>query len=40
MKKKNKITKLAVISVDSHSLPLRVGVIGISTGFLWLRTIG
>nr|AIA18129.1 F420-0:Gamma-glutamyl ligase [uncultured bacterium] len=31
--KKFKLTRLAVVATDSHTIPLRYGVLGISTGF-------
>ena len=37
LKKKYKIKKLAVIIIDSHTIPLRYGVMGISTGFFGLE---
>jgi dihydrofolate synthase / folylpolyglutamate synthase len=37
VKKKNKLNKFAVIVTDSHTIPLRYGVIGISTGFFGLE---
>lgn len=39
LKKKYKIKKLAAISTDSHVMPLRAGVIGISTGFYGMEPI-
>lgn len=36
LKKKQKIKKLAVIAVDSHTTPLRWGTVGISIGFFGL----
>jgi F420-0:gamma-glutamyl ligase len=33
LKKKHKVTKLGVISVDSHFLPLRAGAVGTAIGF-------
>ncbi len=35
--KKHHVKKLAVISTDSHTIPLRYGVLGISTGFYGLE---
>lgn len=37
LKKKFKLKKLAVIITDSHSIPLRYGVMGISIGFFGLK---
>jgi F420-0:gamma-glutamyl ligase len=37
LKKKHNINKLAVIVTDSHTTPLRYGVMGISTGFYGLE---
>jgi F420-0:gamma-glutamyl ligase len=37
LKKKHGIKKLAVIVTDSHTVPLRYGVVGISTGFFGLE---
>ena len=37
LKKKHHIKKLAVIAVDSHTIPLRWGTIGISIGFYGLK---
>jgi len=37
LKKRNNIKKLAVIITDSHTTPLRWGVMGISTGFFGLN---
>jgi dihydrofolate synthase / folylpolyglutamate synthase len=37
LRKKNKVKKLAVVSTDSHSLPLRSGMLGVSTGFFGLE---
>lgn len=39
LKKKYKLTKLAAIATDSHLLPLRAGVIGVSTGFYGMEPI-
>ncbi len=37
VKKKNKLKRFAVIITDSHTTPLRRGVIGISTGFFGIK---
>ncbi len=37
LKKKSKIKKLAIIAIDSHTLPLRWGTVGISIGFYGLE---
>lgn len=39
LKKKYKLTKLAAIATDSHLLPLRAGVIGVSMGFYGMEPI-
>ncbi len=39
LKKKHKLTKLAAISTDSHLLPLRAGVVGVSTGFYGMEPV-
>jgi F420-0:gamma-glutamyl ligase len=39
LKKKYKLTKLAAIATDSHLMPLRAGVIGISMGFYGMEPI-
>jgi F420-0:gamma-glutamyl ligase len=37
LKKKNKIKKLAIVITDSHSVPMRYGVIGVSIGFFGME---
>jgi len=37
LKKKYKIKKLAVVITDSHTIPMRYGVMGISTGFFGIK---
>ena len=37
LRRKHKIKNLGVIATDSHSTPLRYGVIGISTGFFGIK---
>lgn len=37
IKKKNKLKRFAVIITDSHTIPLRHGVIGTSTGFFGIK---
>ncbi|MFA5318722.1 MAG: coenzyme F420-0:L-glutamate ligase [Patescibacteria group bacterium] len=39
LKKGHKIKKLGVIAVDSHSLPLRFGTLGISIGFFGIKPV-
>jgi dihydrofolate synthase / folylpolyglutamate synthase len=39
LKKKFKLSNLAVVITDSHSMPLRSGTIGISTGFYGLKAL-
>lgn len=39
LKKKHKVKKLAVITTDSHTTPLRMGVGGISVGFFGLEPV-
>ena len=39
LKKKSRLRKLAVVITDSHTMPLRNGVIGISIGFFGLEPV-
>lgn len=39
LRKKHHITHLAVVSTDSHTVPLRFGVLGVSTGFYGLEPV-
>ncbi|MDP2933795.1 MAG: coenzyme F420-0:L-glutamate ligase [bacterium] len=39
LRKKHRIKHLAVVSTDSHTVPLRFGVLGVSTGFYGLEPV-